>query len=408
MKNFFAVFALLGIGFLHPQSVEIRSLKTFASNDLNSIPVLSSARDLLVIDFDAKTDYPTHLNIIFKFCDRNWNPTDNIFLLNQGKNRAYNLDYFALPTTVEEANYHFTNKFPDKDDDVSFPFSGKWRFFIVDSQDDSRVYAEGKFIVVKSNLPLKIETKNETLTDKIYYPPQLAQVNWIIADVEINIEDNYFPFSVDELEIIQNHLITYPIKVLRTSTDQNRVFEWDGGSKLKFIAKDVRPGNEYRQVNIQDINIFNSKNVKAQFDGMEYSRFFIQGKKDLNGGFNLKSPKDINTTYHNVKFEIKPPEEITGDVYLAGAFNDWFLSEKYKMKFNGDHYELTVPLKRGIYDYQYVKVNGTLANDANIDWYMLEGNSWQTTNEYNIFLWYRDPEYGGFDKIIGYSRIQTR
>ena len=51
-------------------------------------------------------------------------------------------------------------------------------------------------------------------------------------------------------------------------------------TKLRFIAKDVRPGNEYRQTNLQNINIYNSKNVKAQFDGMEYSRFLLQGKRD--------------------------------------------------------------------------------------------------------------------------------
>ncbi len=178
-------------------------------------------------------------------------------------------------------------------------------------------------------------------------------------------------------------------------------------SKLRFIAKDVRPGNEYRETNLTDINIYNSKNVKAQFDGMEYSRFLIQGKKDLNGSFSLKSPKDMYSTYMDVKFQVKPPPEVYGDVYLVGAFNDWELSAQNKMNFNGDHFELTLQLKRGVYDYQYVVVNGDYDVPANQDWYVLEGNDWQTTNEYNIFLWYRDQENGGYDRIIGYSRIRN-
>ena len=83
---------------------------------------------------------------------------------------------------------------------------------------------------------------------KYYFPPQLGHVNWII--VETILKEDFFPFQVDELEIIQNHLLDNSIRVLRTSTNQNRVFEWDGGSKVKFIAKDVRPGNEYRQTNL--------------------------------------------------------------------------------------------------------------------------------------------------------------
>ena len=110
----------------------------------------------------------------------------------------------------------------------------------------------------------------------------------------------------------------------------------------------------------------------------------------------------------NVKFQIKPPQEVYGDIYLVGAFNNWELLPEYKMNFNGDSYELTIELKRGIYDYQYVVVNGDLNNPSNQDWYVLEGNDWQTTDEYNIFLWYRDQNYGGYDRIIGYSKIKSR
>ena len=406
MKKLLALILIVLSSIILPQEVVIKSLKTYTSSDANSIPVLSSPRDLLIIDFDVQSENSPNINIIFKFCDRNWIPTDNIFLSNQGKNTAYTLDYFSLPTTVEEAKYHYNNSFPDKNGYVGFPFSGKWKYFIVDSQDPTLVFAEDQFVVVKADVPLKVEAKRETLDDKTYFPPQLGHSYWVIVDA--NPKETYFPFQVDELEIIQNHLLENSIRVPRTSTDQNRVFEWDGGSTLRFIAKDVRPGNEYRQANLQDINIFNSKNVKAQFDGMEYSRFLLQSRNDNNGSFTLKSPKDMYSTYLNVLFQVKPPQEVTGDIYLVGAFNDWKLSEQNKMNFNGDHFELTLELKRGIYDYQYVVVNGDYSESANQDWYVLEGNDWQTSNEYNIFLWYRDQENGGYDRIIGYSKIQMR
>lgn len=406
MKKLFVLLFIIQTSIILPQEVVIKSLKTFSSKDANSIPVLSSPRDLLTIDFDVQTEFSPNINIIFKFCDKNWNPTDNLFLANQGKNTAYTLNSFLLPTTVEEAKYHYSNTFPDKEGYVAFPYSGKWKFFVVDSQDPTKIFAEGKFFVVKADVPLKVEAKRETLDDKTYFPPQLGHVNWIIVDAAP--KEDYFPFQVDELEIVQNYLMDNSIRVLRNSTDQNRVFEWDGGNKVRFIAKDVRPGNEYRQTNIQDINIYNSKNVKAQFDGMEYSRFLLLSKRDNDGSFTLSNPKDMYSTYMNVTFQVKPPEEIYGDIFLVGAFNDWQLSKKNKMNFNGDHFELTLELKRGVYDYQYVVVNGEYSDFTNQDWYILEGNDWQTTNDYNIFLWYRDQEYGGYDRIIGYSKIQTR
>ncbi len=403
-KTFFFLFVLLSIT-LFAQDVKIKSLQTYINNVQISFPVLTSPKDFLHIDFDVEAKYPPNLNIIFKFCDRNWNPTNNIFLLNQGQNTAFDLNFFYLPTTVEAAQYHYSNRFPDKLGYVSFPFSGKWRFYIVDSQDPSLIYAEGKFFNIRANQPLKTEIKKETL-DKIFDPPQLGYVDWIIADA--NLMQEYFPFFVDDLEIIQNFLIDYPIVVSRNSTDPNRVFEWDGGSKLKFIAKDVRPGNEYRQVNLENINIYNSKNVTAHLDGIDYTRFFIRGKKDLDGAFELMSPKNINATYLNVTFQVEPPSDVYGDIYLVGAFNNWKVSNNYKMDFNGTFYEITIELKRGIYDYQYVVVNGNPNNPADLNWYILEGNDWSTSDEYNIFLWYRDQNYGGYDRIIGYSKIQTR
>lgn len=406
MKKLFFLLLIFSFNYSFSQEVVIKSLKTFNPANPELIPVLSNPRDKLVIEFDVQSEYPPNINILFKFCDRNWKPTDNIFLLNQGKNTAYSLDYFSLPTTVEEAKYHYSNSFPDKNGYVSFPFSGKWKYFIVDSQDPSSVFAEGRFFVVKNEVQLQSKASRETLDDKTYYPPQLGHTFWVTT--EARPKDDFFPFFIDELEIVQNHLLDNPFRVSRTSIDQNRVFEWDGGSQIKFIAKDVRPGNEYRQVNLTDINVFNSKNVKAQFDGMEYSRFLLGSRNDNNGSFTLKPAKDMYSTYMNVLFQVKPPQEVYGDIYLVGAFNDWKLTDKNKMNFNGDHFELTVELKRGVYDYQYVVVNGDYKDITNQDWIILEGNDWQTTNDLNIFLWYRDQEYGGYDRIIGYSKIQTR
>jgi hypothetical protein len=48
----------------------------------------------------------------------------------------------------------------------------------------------------------------------------------LLVDTEPN--EKYFTFQVDEVEIVQNHLMDNSYKVSRNSTDQNRVFEWDG------------------------------------------------------------------------------------------------------------------------------------------------------------------------------------
>lgn len=406
MKKIFLILLLSIASHNFAQEIIIRSLQTYTSDDEKSFPVLTS-KNQLVIEFDVQSQTLPVFNIVFRFCDRNWKPVDNIFFNNFGQNIAYFLDHFPLPVTVEEANYHFINRFPDKAGYVSFPFSGKWKYYIVDPQDTTKVYAEGRFIVVKPEVELKVDLKKETLEDKAYYPPELARSFWVIA--KAFIPDDFFNHFVDETEIFRNHLVDYSLKINRNGQfDFNRKFEWDGGNNLTFIAKDFRPGNGYRQVNLMNTNIYNTKNVLAKFEGFESDRFYKNPLPDFNGGMILYNHKDPYATYMNVKFSIKPSVQIYGDVYLVGAFNNWKISPDYKMDFDGDLYTKTILLKRGIYDYQYVVVNGDLDIADAVDWYILEGNNWEASNTINVLLYYRDQNYGGYDRLIGFSRIKLK
>jgi hypothetical protein len=398
---FFLFFQLIGFS----QNIEIKSLRAFTSSEIE-LPVLlpdEPGSNLLHISFDIDAELIPNLNIIFRYCDRNWNPVDNIFLLNQGQNTAYNLDFLILPNTVEEARYHFRGRFPDTRGYVSFPFSGKWKFFVTDSQDTSKVYASGKFFVIHRDVNLNTELKKELLEDRVYYPLALSRAFTI--ETSFDLPEEFFPNFVDEIEIIENKLTDYPYVVDRSFNTNYRQFYWDGSRKFSFNIKDIRPGNEYRQVDLRNFNRFNSKNVRAQFDGIETSRFFKFGNRDLNGGYIFTKFSDEFATYLNVRFDIRPPEEITGPVFIVGAFNDWKVLPEYELKNSGGLYSITIPLKRGIYDYKYVTAD--IINDEvrNIDWLVLEGNFWETTNEYYIFLYYNDPNYGGYDRIVGYQKI---
>lgn len=406
-KLFLLILFLLPASFILSQEVELKSLRVYSARDETSLPVIvQSENSNIVIEFDLESEFIPNLNIIFRFCDKDWTPTDNIFLLNIGKNIAYFLDLKTLPTTVENARYHFRGEFPENYEDVEFPFSGKWMFYITESDDSSRVYGSGKFYVIQNDVGLRVNVKREQLEDKVYFPSDLAKIFNITA--AFNIPDEMFPTFVDHLEIVENHKIHQPVIVDRNLNTNRRQFYWDGNRNFSFTARDIYPGNEYRQADLRNINVFNSKNVKAQFDGIENSRFFKKAPKDINGGSILTNFGNEFATYLNVTFSIRPPEEITGNIFLTGSFNNWQLLPEYEMTNKYGLYTKTIELKRGIYDYQYVAadvINNIIKND---DWLVLEGNTWDTSNVYHTFLYYKDPNYGGYDRIIGYSKIISR
>lgn len=409
MKNiislFLFIFFIPGIASF-AQDPLVKNLRTYSIVSEIGFPIISNESSAIIIEFDVQSNYQPDMNIVFRYCDKNWKPVDNIFLLNTGKNIFYSIGFTKLPHTVLDADYHFQKSFPDAEGLVSFPFTGKWRYYITDAQDTANVFADGKFIVAGTSVPLTVSVKNEELEDKVYFPADLKKIFNITTS--FTLPDELFPNYVSFVEIIENKKIDYPTIIDKNFNTNVRQYYWDGNRKFTFTARDIRPGNEYRQTDLRNTNKFISNNVKAQFDGIELSRFFIQGEPDFNGGSQLTKYSDEYATYMNVKFNIRTPEDFGGEVFLVGAFNNWRLSPDYKMLNEGGRFTKSLSLKRGAYDYQYVTADIINGEIKNADWQYLEGNSWETSNEYYIFLYYTDPNFGGYDKIIGYKKIITK
>lgn len=389
--------------------VEILTLRTYACNDQTSIPVLfltDERSGCLTIEFDLMCSFQPNLAILFRFCDLNWNPYNNPFFVNSGKNIAYNLDYSFLPVSVTEAKYHYKLDFPDSRGYVEFPFSGKWKFYITDYDDTSKIYADGKFYVVEKIISPQVKLKTEILSDKDYFPSDLAKTYNLTAS--FFLQDEFFPHFLNGVELIENRLIEFPTYIDRKTTLSSKYYSWDGNRAFSFTAREIQPGNEYRQIDLTNINLYNSKNVRARTDGIEYSRFYRLGSRDFDGGSTLLHFDDDYADYLIVTFSIRPPDSFTEKIFVTGSFNNWIVSPEYQLEEIDGLFSKTLLLKRGIYDYQYV--TGKLENGKVkfINRVILEGNFLETSNNYSFFIFYKDPNFGGYDRIIGYTKIKSR
>jgi hypothetical protein len=94
-----------------------------------------------------------------------------------------------------------------------------------------------------------------------------------------------------------------------------------------------------------------------------------------------------------------------GDLYVFGALTDWRILPEARMKKNPKTglWETSLVLKQGYYNYQYVYV--PYDNSQIIDETYIEGNHWETKNEYTIFLYYQE-EGTSYDKLIGYKTLK--
>jgi hypothetical protein len=78
------------------------------------------------------------------------------------------------------------------------------------------------------------------------------------------------------------------------------------------------------------------------------------------------------------------------------------------MQFNADKgiYEKTLFLKQGYYNYTYVTRPADEPNAPGI-LKLTDGNSWETENDYTIFVYYRSLN-DRYDELVGVTTINSR
>lgn len=401
---FFFVYLLPAIVF--SAEPEIKSLRVYCGGDETSFPVIdytSNEEKTITIDFDVQAAFYPNLIIQFRFCDSNWNPYENQFLQNPLYNTEYNLWLEKIPNGIKGARYHYTGTFPNNN--VQFLFSGKWMFFITDSQNKNLIYASQKFFVVLPDVKLNVQVSRETMQGNYGANAHLGRT--LAIRTNFTLPDSLFSANVRKIEIVKNRMISRPVVVDRNTNTQERYYEWDAGRKFSFVARQLRPGNEYRQIDTRNITDYPTATVDAKFGEYDQSDLFTKHPRDFNGSTLLLNYKNPNADYQNVIFKLKAPENVTKPIFLVGSFNNWKLLPEYEMYDDKGVMNFSVQLKRGVHAYQYVAADIQGDRIVNADWEILEGNFFETDNEYFIFLYYESPEKGGYDKIIGFAKIRT-
>jgi hypothetical protein len=180
--------------------------------------------------------------------------------------------------------------------------------------------------------------------------------------------------------------------------DESKMFK--GGNEFRFF--DLRsinsPGRNVGTVNklVKPVEAVIAKDKSRA--GQVYSQY-----NDYNGNYvldNLDYRDNNFSNYLNVNF-VLDSKPISGDVYVAGKFTDWNLSEQTKMKYDSASklYRAKFLLKQGWYDYQYV------VNSKTLPYYFLEGSHYETENMYEIFVYYKAFQPRA-DLLIGYMRLE--
>ena len=110
----------------------------------------------------------------------------------------------------------------------------------------------------------------------------------------------------------------------------------------------------------------------------------------------------MGADYILTKFSLEMPEEPGKEITVEGELTRHLPDGMAKMSYNAERgaYELELPLKQGSYNYRYVMsdASGRIYDSA------LEGNHYETSNEYLVLIYLRLPATRG-ERLLGAAVI---
>lgn len=116
------------------------------------------------------------------------------------------------------------------------------------------------------------------------------------------------------------------------------------------------------------------------------------------------SDADIAADYMPVHFTLRSIP-LPGDVYVQGVMDHYSLAPEARMEYDYDAglYRATMLLKQGAYNYRYALLR---PGESSADPAPIEGNHYQTRNEYLVKVFHRTPSSRG-DRLIGVATFYS-
>ena len=382
-----------------------RNIKTVTLRK-KSQPVSSSiiklfSKDVLELGFD---DFDLDIkNYSFEIihCNFDWTPSD---LMVSEYVDGYLDDYirdFKNSFNTLIPYVHYSVEIPN--DDMKLTKSGNYIVKVFDNDDPEDLVLTKRFIVYEELVNIKPRVKRPDKIDDRNYK---QEVDFTITHSNFDINN---PYQNLHVLIQQNNRWDNAVTDLKPLFVKNNELTYDYAEENVFEGE-----NEFRFFNSKSINYQTVEISKIVYDSSIYNfyladdlrRTFKQyySRPDINGNYlpDNENGDDASSDADYIKVHFSLPMEaplINGNLYVFGNLADWKFKDEFRMKYNYKKhlYEICVMLKQGYYNYGYAFLEDK-SNTGNLT--LIEGNHFETENDYNIIVYYND-DTERFDRVIG-------
>ncbi len=390
----------------------IKTVQMYREGFELTYPVIMLNEDVpLVFKFDDLSDADKNYYYTVVHCDANWNES---FLTQADYIEGFHenpLNEYRLSFNTSFNYTHYSLTVPNEN--IRFTISGNYVLVVYEDNDKEKVVITQRFYVVDQRAQIEGRVRRATLDA---FQGSNHEIDFaIIYNKDILLEN---PLRDVKVILMQNNRWDNAIKDLKPLQIRQNRLEYDYDRENVFPA-----GNEFRYFDNRT-NRFNGENVMAtdfhdpyfhktiQPDEVRANKDFFE-YREMNGKYTVESQDpevrdyDTECDYTFVHFTL-PLESplLGGTINVFGALSGWNANKSNEMTWNFETsaYELTMLLKQGYYNYQYVYVpaGSMVADHTNI-----EGSFWETENDYMIFVYFRDFS-GRYDRLVAYRLMNSK
>lgn len=373
-----------------------------------SLPVISlHGNDQILLSFDDLDGDAKDYYYTVELCNHDWTPsslTPYEYLDGFVANR---INEFTYSSNTLQPYTHYEVRLPNRD--VRFTKAGNYIIKIYLNDDPTDVVLTQRIYVMDA----KVQITGQVLpSSNVRYRQTHQEVDFSVSHKGFPISN---PFQSLHVTVMQNDRERSALEGLRPNFVRNEELVYDTESGHLFPAL-----KEFRWVDLQSLIMLDERIKMADIymgrqhawvapdEIRSYNQYIYI--KDINGDFIIRDKDDFSSainadyvmTHFTVPFDNPLP---SGQLYLMGSFNNWQRTDTNRLAYNAKRqaYEVTIPLKQGYYNYLYAYAPSPAAD---LDFSLIEGNYFETENDYTILLYYR-PFGQQHDALIGVKTINT-
>ena len=388
----------------------IHSVRFHPYGNQLGIPVYTiNSGDQMELNFDDLDGNVKSYYYTFQLCDYDWNPVD-ISTFNYIKGFTQQRITLYRYSSIALTKYtHYQAILPDRSTTITL--SGNYLLKVFLDGDTSKLAFTQRLLVVEEKATIAAQVVQPfspqfyNTCQKIRFTANIKGLNSFSAAQQIKVV------------ILQNNRWDNAQKNIAPTFVRLNELEYNNENNSIFPG-----GKEWRWLDLRSFKLQSDRVDYADYNKNSTSMYLRKdidrGRQqyvyysDLNGKYTVDTYEALNqywqSDYATVHFSLVPPNATPyadKDIYLAGQLTNYIFDEKTKMVFNSEKgvYEVTALLKQGYYSYTYIAVDKNNP-DKRSD---LEGNYWETENDYTILMYYRSFTDRA-DQLIGVSKINSR